>query len=311
MASILITGANGFLGKNLIRYWMANNTDYDRLITPSSKDINLVSYGSTYQFIKGLSKLDGIIHLAALCGGIGVNKERPGDFIYQNMMMGANILEAARQHSVSKVLLLGTVCQYPKFTTPPFKEDDIWNGYPEETNAPYGIAKKAIMEMGQAYRRQFKMNVITLIPTNLIGEFDHFEENRSHVVPALIKKFGDAIRNKLPNVTVWGDGGASREFLDATDCARSIHLAYKNYDGPLPVNIGNSKEVTIKELVTMIAKLMDYRGNIIWDKTMPNGQPRRCLDVSRAKALFGFEAQIPLEESLIRTIAYAKENGYA
>jgi GDP-L-fucose synthase len=311
MANILITGINGFVGKNLLRYWMANNPDYDRLLTPSSKDVNLVSYGSTHQFMRQIGKLDGIIHLAALCGGIGINKERPGDFIYQNMMMGANILESARQHSVPKVLLLGTVCQYPKFATPPFKEDDIWNGYPEETNAPYGIAKKAIMEMGQAYRRQFKMNVITLIPTNLIGEFDHFEEDRSHVVPALIKKFGDAIRNKLPYVTVWGDGTASREFLDASDCARSIYLAYKNYNGDLPVNIGNSKEVTIKELVYMIAKLMNYRGDIVWDKTKPNGQPRRCLDVSRAKALFGFEAQIPLQESLKRTIEYAKENGYA
>jgi len=311
MSTILVTGAGGFVGKNLIRYWMANNPDYDRLLTPSSKDVNLVSYGSTYQFIRRIGKLDGIIHLAALCGGIGINKERPGDFIYQNMMMGANILESARQNSIPKVLLLGTVCQYPKFATPPFKEDDIWNGYPEETNAPYGIAKKAIMEMGQAYRRQFKINIITLIPTNLIGEFDHFEEDRSHVVPALIKKFGDAIYNKLPYVTVWGDGTASREFLDASDCARSIYLAYKNYNGNLPVNIGNNKEVTIKELVYMIAKLMNYRGDIIWDKTKPNGQPRRCLDVSRAKALFGFEAKITLEESLNRAIEYAKENGYA
>jgi GDP-L-fucose synthase len=311
MSHILITGANGFLGKNLLRYWLSNNQDYDKLTTPSSKDVNLVSFGNTLQYMRKLGKIDGIIHLAALCGGIGINQQRPGDFIYRNLMMGANVLESARLLGVSKVVLLGTVCQYPKFTPSPFKEDDIWNGYPEETNAPYGIAKKTVMEMGIAYRRQFQMNIVSLIPTNLVGEFDHFEEDRSHVVPALIKKFGEAVRDQLPSVTVWGDGTASREFLDARDAARAIYLAYKNYNGDQPVNIGNNKEVTIKELVDTIAKLMKYKGEIIWDTTKPNGQPRRCLDVSRAKELFGFEAQIPLKESLTRTIEYAKEQGYA
>lgn len=311
MSHVLITGANGFLGKNLVEYWLANNTDYDKLTTPSSKDVNLASYGSTYQYFRSLGKIDLVIHLAALCGGIGINQQRPGDFIYQNMMMGANVLEAAHQYEVRKVVLLGTVCQYPKFTPAPFKEDDIWNGYPEETNAPYGIAKKAVMEMGMAYRRQFGMNVISLIPTNLIGKYDHFEEDRSHVVPALIKKFGDALRQQLLHVTVWGDGTASREFLDARDAARAIYLAAKHYDGGLPVNIGNGQEVTIKDLVNQIAKLMDYRGSITWDASKPNGQPRRCLDVSRAKELFGFKAQIPLKESLKNMIEYAKENGYA
>jgi GDP-L-fucose synthase len=311
MSHILITGANGFLGKNLLGYWLANNKDYDKLTTPSSKDVNLVSFGNTYQYIRKLGKVDGIIHLAALCGGIGINQQRPGDFIYQNLMMGANVLEAARLYGVDKVVLLGTVCQYPKFTPSPFKEDDIWNGYPEETNAPYGIAKKTVMEMGVAYRRQYHMNVVSLIPTNLVGPFDHFEEDRSHVVPALIKKFGEAVRDQLPSVTVWGDGTASREFLDARDAARAIYLAYKNYNGDQPVNIGNNKEVTIKELVDTIAKLMRYKGEIIWDTSKPNGQPRRCLDVSRAKELFGFEAQIPLKESLTKVIEYAKEQGYA
>jgi GDP-L-fucose synthase len=308
MAHILITGSNGFLGKNLVRYWLANNEDIDKLTTPSSKDVNLVSYGSTYQYFRKLGKIDIVIHLAALCGGIGINQRRPGDFIYQNMMMGANVLEAAHQYDVRKVLLLGTVCQYPKFTPSPFKEDDIWNGYPEETNAPYGIAKKAVMEMGAAYRRQYGMNVVSLIPTNLIGEYDHFEDDRSHVVPALIKKFGDAVRQQLSDVTVWGDGTASREFLDARDCARAIYLAAKKYDGALPVNIGNGREVTIKELVNEISKLMGYTGSITWDASKPNGQPRRCLDVSRAKELFGFEAQIPLKESLKNVIIYAWEN---
>ncbi len=311
MANILITGANGFLGKNLVKYWLANNQDFDKLTTPSSKDINLVSFGNTFQNMRKMGHIDGVIHLAALCGGIGINQKRPGDFIYQNLMMGVNVLEASRLLNVGKVVLLGTVCQYPKYTTPPFKEDDIWNGYPEETNAPYGIAKKTVMEMGLAYRRQFNMNVVTLIPTNLVGEFDHFEEDRSHVIPALIKKFGDAIRNKLPSITVWGDGTASREFLDAGDAARAIYLAFKSYNGHLPVNLGNSKEITIKELVTTIARLMKYKGEIIWDASKPNGQPRRCLDVSRAKELFNFEANISLEESLVRVIEHAKEQGYA
>jgi len=306
---ILITGGYGFLGKNLISNWP--NKD-DRLLTPSHREVDFTSFQeSGHFFFKYGQHLDSVVHLAALCGGIGANQKSPADFIYKNLMMGANILEMSHRFNVPKVILLGTVCQYPKFTPAPFKEDDIWNGYPEETNAPYGIAKKTIMEMGLAYRRQYGMNIITLIPTNLVGEFDHFEEDRSHVIPALVRKFGMAVRQSLPNVTVWGDGTASREFLDARDAARGIYLAHEKYNGDLPVNLGNNKEVTIKELVNTIATLMNYNGNIIWDKTQPNGQPRRCLDVSRAKELFDFEAQIPLEESLKLVIKYAKEHGYA
>ncbi len=311
MSNILITGANGFLGKNLVEYWLTNDKSYDRLITPTHSEINFVSLGNTYQHLRRMPLLDGIIHLAAVCGGIGMNQKYPGDFIYKNSMMGANILECARLLKVKKVVLMGTVCQYPKFTPPPFKEEDIWNGYPEETNAPYGIAKKTVMEMGLAYRKQYQMNVVTLIPTNLVGKYDHFEEDRSHVIPALIKKFGDAIRGQLPSVTVWGNGTASREFLDVRDACRAIHLAYKNYNDGQPINLGNSKEITIRDLVTLIAKLMRYKGEIIWDSSKPNGQPRRCLDVSKAKNLLNFQAEIPLEESLATVIEYAKEKGYA
>lgn len=311
MGKILVTGAHGFLGKNLTEYWTNNNQDYDTLLIPSSDELDLTSFYKTFNYIKKAGKIDGIIHLAALCGGIGANQHRPGDFIYNNLVMGTNVLECSRLLNIPKVVLLGTVCQYPKFTPVPFSEDNIWNGYPEETNAPYGIAKKTIMEMGLAYRRQYKMNIINLIPTNLIGRYDHFEENRSHVVPALIKKFGTAVRNKDPSVTVWGTGIASREFLDAYDAARGIYIAYKTYNDSSLINLGTGKEVTIKYLVSRIAKLMNYHGDIFWDLSKPDGQPRRCLNVDRAKTLLGFEAQISLDDSLKNVIKYAEELGYA
>lgn len=302
MSNIWITGANGFLGKNLVKYWLDNDDDYDRLLTPDSINGSLNWKTKIIQYIR-YHKVDAIIHLASLCGGIGANRDRPGEFIYKNLLVGANLIEGARECGVRRIVLLSTICAYPKFTESPFKENDLWNGYPEETNAAYGIAKKTIMEMGRAYNQQYDMDIITLMPTNLVGPYDHFEEHRSHVIPALIKKIDDAIKINAPSITVWGDGSASREFLDVRDASRAIYLAYKNYSSSEPVNIGTGQEITIKDLVKTLCSIMEYKGQIIWDTSKPNGQPRRCLDTTRARE-FGFKAKIPLEQSLKDTIKY-------
>jgi GDP-L-fucose synthase len=247
-------------------------------------------------------KPDVVIHLAAVVGGIGANREHPGKFFYENLMMGVQLIEQARLRNIEKFVAIGTVCSYPKFTPVPFREDDLWNGYPEETNAPYGLAKKMLLVQSQAYRAEYGFNSIFLVPVNLYGPRDNFNPDSSHVIPALIKKCFDAIDAGDDHIVCWGTGKASREFIYAADAAEGILLAAERYNGPEPVNIGAGFEITIKDLVEKIAKLTGFKGQIRWDSSKPDGQPRRCLDVSRAKKLFAFEAKMPFDEGLKRTI---------
>lgn len=250
---------------------------------------------------------DVVFHLAAVVGGIGANRANPGRFFYDNLMMGAQMIEAGRQVELEKFICVGTVCSYPKHTPIPFREEDFWNGYPEETNAPYGIAKKALLVQLQAYRQQYGFNGIYLIPVNLYGPGDSFDPESSHVIPALIKKCVDAVESGAPSIEVWGTGKASREFLYVDDAARGIVLAAERYSGGDPVNLGSHSEITIRELVTIIAELTGFRGDIRWDTTRPDGQPRRCLDTSRAQQLFGFRAQTSFEAGLRETISWYRQ----
>jgi GDP-L-fucose synthase len=245
-----------------------------------------------------------VVHLAAVVGGIGANRETPGRFFYENMMMGTEVMEQARLHGVEKFLAAGTVCAYPKHTPVPFREDDLWNGYPEETNAPYGLAKKMLLVQSQAYREQYDFRSIYLLPVNLYGPRDSFDPAKSHVIPALIKKCVDAVESGARSMEIWGTGAASREFLYVEDCARAMVLALERYDSPEPVNLGSGREITIRELVTLIADLTGFRGEIVWDRAKPDGQPRRCLDVSRAAREFGFRAAIDFVEGLRRTVEW-------
>jgi GDP-L-fucose synthase len=252
--------------------------------------------------------MDVVIHLAARVGGIGFNQKYPGTLFFDNIMMGVQLMEAARLAGVRKFVQVGTVCAYPKFTATPFKEDDLWNGYPEETNAPYGIAKKALLVMAQAYRQQYGMNVIYLLPVNLYGPGDNFDLESSHVIPAFVRKFIDAQEKYEKSVIVWGTGKASREFLFVEDAAEGIISATEKYNKPAPVNLGTGKEITINELVNLVAKLTGFQGQIIWDKSRPDGQPRRCLDVTGAKREFDFEAKTDLISGLKKTIEWYASN---
>lgn len=243
-----------------------------------------------------------VIHLAAVVGGIGANRENPGRFFYENLVMGVELMEQARQRGIEKFVAVGTVCAYPKFTPVPFKEDDLWIGYPEETNAPYGLAKKMLLVQAQAYRQQYGLNAIYLLPVNLYGPRDSFDPAKSHVIPALIKKCIDAADNRQSHIEVWGTGEASREFLFVEDCARAIALATQHYDKPDPVNLGAGREVNIRDLVELIANLTGFKGEIVWDRSKPDGQPRRALDVSRAEREFGFRAATGFVEGLRKTI---------
>jgi GDP-L-fucose synthase len=247
---------------------------------------------------------DMVIHLAARVGGIGANQANPGKFFYDNLMMGTQLIEVGRQRGLKKFVALGTICAYPKFAPIPFKEDDIWNGYPEETNAPYGLAKKMLLVQSQAYREQYGFNSIVLFPVNLYGPRDNFDLETSHVIPAIIRKCVTAKEGGQATLTLWGDGSPTREFLYVEDAAAGILRAAEHYDGSLPVNLGTGEEVTIRHLATMIAAEAGFAGQILWDTTKPNGQPRRCLDVSRAKALFGFQAKHALQEGLKKTMQW-------
>ena len=245
-----------------------------------------------------------VIHLAAVVGGIGANRENPGSFFYENLVMGVELMEQARLHGVEKFVCAGTVCAYPKFTPVPFKEDDLWDGYPEETNAPYGLAKKMLLVQAQAYRQQYGFNAIYMLPVNLYGPRDSFDPAKSHVIPALIKKCVDAIENGSRQIEIWGTGEASREFLFVEDCARAIVMAAERYDNPEPVNVGAGREIKIRDLVELIAELTGFRGQTVWAPSKPDGQPRRCLDITRAQREFGFRATTDFEEGLRRTIEW-------
>ena len=302
---ILITGGAGFLGSHLVEQLVERGVRNNQLDIPRSKDLDLRTWENCVKAVKGK---DIVIHLAAKVGGIGFNQNYPGELFYDNAIMGIQLIDAARQEGVEKCVILGTVCAYPKFTTVPFSEDELWNGYPEETNAPYGLAKKMLLVQSQAYREQYGFNVIYLLPVNLFGPRDNFNPDSSHVIPALIKKFIEAVREKKPSVDVWGTGSASREFLYVEDAARAIVLATELYNKPEPVNLGAGKEISIRDLVTIIKKQTGFTGEIHWDTTRPDGQPRRCLVTSRAEKEFGFVAQVPFEEGLRRTVDWFIEH---
>ena len=296
MKKILITGSKGFLGKHLVKRL---KEDYE-LLTPSSSEVNIKDWEELYAYIADTAP-DTIIHLAAVCGGIGANQKSPADFFWQNSLMGLNILGASSHFKIKKLITLGSVCSYPKFTPVPFKEEDIWNGYPEETNAPYGIAKKNLLVGCQTFNEQHGDNFIHLIPVNMYGEYDDFDPQSSHVIPALLRKFIEGKENKSSHIEVWGDGSASREFLYAGDCAEAIALAIENYNSPEPLNIGTGEEILIKDLVHMIRDVVGFKGEVVFDPTKPNGQPRRCLDTSRAKKELNFTATTSFEEGLLKT----------
>lgn len=298
---ICVTGGSGFLGRRVVAL-LAERGCNDVFVV-RRRDYDLVQQEAVSRLYRD-ARPQVVIHLAAVVGGIGANRENPGRFFYENMMMGAQLIEAARAHSIEKFVQLGTVCAYPKFAPVPFKEDDLWNGYPEETNAPYGIAKKALLVQAQGYRDQYGLNAIYLLPVNLYGPGDNFDPASSHVIPALIKKCVDAVDRGDRAIEVWGTGSATREFLYVDDAAQGIVLASESYNGREPVNLGSGFEISIRELVRVIADLTGFHGEIVWDTTRPDGQPRRVLDVSRALEQFGFRARTDFGEGLQRTIEW-------
>jgi GDP-L-fucose synthase len=298
---ILVTGGNGFVGGFLVEKLRA--AGYQNILTPRRKDFDLTRETDVERLYREL-RPQVVLHLAAEVGGIGANRDNPGRFFHANLSMGLHLIDQARKNDVKKFVQVGTICAYPKFTPVPFKESDLWNGYPEETNAPYGIAKKALLVMCQAYRQQYGLNAIYLLPVNLYGPRDNFDLHSSHVIPALIRKCVEARDNGSEKIDAWGTGSASREFLYVEDCADGILAAMRNYDSPEPVNLGSGREITIKELTELIAKLSHFQGKIAWDPSKPDGQPRRCLDVSRAKSAMGFTAKTSLEDGLKKTIQW-------
>ncbi|HML73256.1 MAG TPA: GDP-L-fucose synthase [Anaerohalosphaeraceae bacterium] len=304
---IVMTGGAGFLGKHLQQCLLARGVRQEQMLIPLIEDYDLTKEADCIRMYDRM-RPDVVIHLAAEVGGIGANRENPGRFFYANMAMGLHLIEQARIRKLTKFVQVGTICAYPKFTPVPFKEEDLWNGYPEETNAPYGIAKKALLVMLQGYRQQYGLNGIYLLPVNLYGPGDNFHPASSHVIPALIKKCVDAIDARKDQIECWGTGSASREFIYAPDAAEGIVLATEKYDKDEPVNIGAGFEITIKDLVEKIARLTGFTGKIVWDPTKPDGQPRRCLDTSRAQAEFGFKARTDFNTGLKATIDWYRAN---
>lgn len=298
---VVVTGGAGFLGSYVVG--ALRDRGAAEVVAPRSAAYDLRQVEAIRQLLSD-ARPDLIIHIAAKVGGIGANLEHPAEFLYDNLMMGVQLLHESWRAGVGKLVTLGTVCAYPKFTPVPFREDDLWNGYPEETNAPYGLAKKMLLAQGQAYRQEYGFNAIYLLPVNLYGPGDNFDLQSSHVIPALIRKCVEAQEAGASEIVAWGDGSPTREFLYVEDAAEGILLAAERYDGPDPVNLGSSYEISIRELTELIARLTGFEGRIVWDTSKPNGQPRRKLEVSRARERFGFESRTSFEEGLRRTIAW-------
>jgi GDP-L-fucose synthase len=303
---VVVTGGAGFLGSFVVE--RLQQTDWcSEVFAPRSREYDLRDNSAVIRLFQD-TRPDIVIHAAGIVGGIGANRERPGDFFYDNLIMGTQVMEQARLSGVQKFVAIGTICAYPKFTAVPFREDNLWDGYPEETNAPYGLAKKMLLVQAQAYRQQYGFNAIYLLPVNLYGPRDNFHPASSHVIPALIKKCFDAIDNQQDEIVVWGDGTPTREFLYVEDCAEAIVLATEQYDKPEPVNIGAGFEISIKDLVRLITDLTGFKGRVTWDASKPGGQPRRCLDTSRAEQEFGFRARTSFEEGLKRTVEWYRNH---
>jgi GDP-L-fucose synthase len=304
-ATIVVTGGTGFLGRHVCKeleahgakvhavgrtaYDLRHRTEIDRMLIET--------------------RPDAVVHLAAVVGGIGANRAHPGQFLYENAIMGLELLEACRVAGVGKTVVAGTVCAYPKHTPVPFKEEHLWDGYPEETNAPYGLAKKLLLAQCQAYRAEYGMNAIYLLPVNLYGPGDNFDLETSHVIPAMIRKFVEAKKAGAPSVTLWGDGSPTREFLYVRDAARAFRLALERYDGAEPINVGSGQEISIEVLAPLVAAATGYQGEVLWDSTRPNGQPRRCLNITRARESLGFQAEVGLDEGIMRTVSWFERRG--
>ncbi|MBW4643623.1 MAG: GDP-L-fucose synthase [Goleter apudmare HA4340-LM2] len=302
---ILVTGGAGFLGRQVIEQLCQSGADPEKITVPRSREYDLRLWENNQRVV---DQQDIIIHLAAHVGGIGLNREKPAELFYDNLMMGTQLIHAAYQAGVEKFVCIGTICAYPKFTPVPFREDDIWNGYPEETNAPYGVAKKALLVQLQAYRQQYDFNGIYLLPVNLYGPEDNFDPGSSHVIPALIRKVHEAQIQGAKQLPVWGDGSPTREFLYSEDAARGIVMGTQLYNDSEPVNLGTGHEISIRDLITLICELMEFDGEIVWETDKPNGQPRRCLDTERAKQAFNFTAQVSFEQGLKNTIEWYRQN---
>ena len=302
---IVVTGGGGFLGSFVVDSLKARGCE--SVFVPRKRDYDLTRMDGIEKMFAD-AQPEVIFHLAAVVGGIGANRINPGSFFYENAIMGIQLIEAARMHKVEKTLIAGSICAYPKFTPVPFKEEDLWDGYPEETNAPYGVAKKALLVQSQAYRQQYGLNSIFVMPVNLYGPRDNFDLQSSHVIPALIRKALEAKEAGLDELVGWGDGSPTREFLYVEDAAEGLITAAASYDGEEPVNLGSGYEISIKDLMELVARLSGFEGRIVWDTGQPNGQPRRRLDTTRAESYFGFKARTSLEQGLQKTIAWYKEN---
>jgi GDP-L-fucose synthase len=301
---IVVTGGTGFLGQQVVREFEDAGA---KVVGVGSADYDLRSRAEIERMLKDTTP-DGLIHLAAVTGGIGANRAAPGTFFYDNAIMGIELLEACRSHELAKVLIAGTVCSYPKYTSTPFRETDLWNGYPEETNAPYGLAKKMLLVQSQAYREQFGLNSVNLLVVNLYGPGDNFDLSSSHVIPAMIRRFVDAQLSGAPEVVLWGDGSPTREFIHVRDAARAFRLAMERYDGTDPVNVGSGTEISIRDLAQKVARVVSYEGAISWDASKPNGQPSRRLDTTRAREHFGFEASTDFDQGLAETVGWYRDH---
>jgi GDP-L-fucose synthase len=303
---VLVTGGSGFLGSRVVA--KLREFGPSEIIIPRRAMYNLVEQSNVARLFEE-TRPDTVLHLAANVGGIGANRKNPGSFFYDNLMMGAQLMEYARRSQVRKFVAIGTICSYPKFTPVPFREEDLWNGYPEETNAPYGLAKKMMLVQSQAYRAQYGFNSIFLLPVNLYGPGDNFDPESSHVIPAIIRKCVEAVRNGKSSIELWGTGAATREFLHVDDAAEGILLASERYNGSDPVNLGAGMEISIRDLTHQIAEYSGFRGELTWDATKPDGQPRRSLDTTKAEQLFGFRARVPFDVGLKETIEWFKSKG--